>query len=117
MLTIAAQIEGIATRKDRTILIRLGTQELSPGNAAELLGMGSALCYVAIKTEDFGVEELEKLEAYESEMGKPGKTLSKRLRDVLFRYWEEDQQGYTDFPAFYLAKMEKIIGHYKAKLP
>lgn len=117
MIIIAAQIEGIATRKDGTILIRFGTQELAPDKAAELFGMGSSLCYVAIKAEDFGTVEIEHLESMEAELEKPGTSKAQRLRAVLFRYWEMDKQGYPDFAGFYLAKMEAITAHYKAKLP
>jgi hypothetical protein len=116
-LIIAAQIEGIATRKDGTLLLRFGTQELSPEKMADVFGLKNGMCYLAIKVEDFGQDELEKLEGLEAELTTPGKTFSKRLRDVLFRYWELDNQGYKDFAGFYLAKMEGIIGHYKGKLP
>ena len=36
MILLPAQIESIASRKDKTVRITIGTQELTPAQAAEL---------------------------------------------------------------------------------
>ena len=91
LIIFGAVIDGVASRKDKTITLRIGTQELPPEIAGQLFGLQNAMVYVALKVEDFGREEREALEALkadEIEAG-GGKSLSRRLRDVLFRLWQQ----------------------------
>jgi hypothetical protein len=44
------------------------------------------------------------------------KTPSQRLRAVLYRVWQQDGKGFTDFEAYYQAQMEKLIEFYKGKI-
>lgn len=118
IIIFGAIIDGVASRKDKTLTIRIGTQELPPDKAGQLFGLQNASVYVAIKVEDFGQEEREALEALkadEMEAG-GGKTLSQRLRHALYRLWQQKPEGYTDSNSHYIAKMEKIIQHFKDKL-
>lgn len=41
------------------------------------------------------------------------KTKSKQLRDVFYRLWEQDDEGYKIFDDYYDSKMKKIVEHYK----
>lgn len=117
-IKLGGAIEAVATRKDKTVRVVIGTQELTPQAAAELFRLQNAFVYVVIKEEDFGQEEIEAIEALEAEFTDDRKkTSSARLRAVLYRLWEVDNAGFEKFNAFYLAKMEAIIDHYKAKLP
>lgn len=118
IIIFGAIIDGVASRKDKTLTIRIGTQELPPDKAGQLFGLQNASVYVAIKVEDFGLEEREALEALkadEIEAG-GGKTLSQRLRHALYRLWQQKPEGYKDSNSHYIAKMEAIIQHYKNKL-
>lgn len=45
------------------------------------------------------------------------KTHSQRLRAVLFLLYEQDAKGYVTFESYYADLMERIINHYKTKLP
>lgn len=117
IIIIPAAIEGLTTRKDRTMRLTLGTNELSPDKAAGLFALQNTFCYVAIKPEDFGHDEIEALEAHEAELtDDPRKSFSKRLRAVLYRVWEVDNDGFTTFEAYYFAKMERMIEHWKKKI-
>lgn len=118
VLVIPAAIEGVATRKDRTIRLTIGTQEMPPAKTAELFRMQNALIYLAIKEEDFGQEEIEELKQLEADITDDSrKTHSQRLRAVFYRMWQNDNEGFKEFSGFYLHKMERIIEHYKGKLP
>ena len=44
------------------------------------------------------------------------KSPSKRLRNILYRYWEQDKKGYEDFELFYRNEMNTISEHFKNKL-
>jgi hypothetical protein len=116
MIILPAIIESIVTRKDRTWKVSFGTQEMSPDKAASLLTMNQQLCYLAIKPEHFSTEEEEAIDSLHADLSDAGKTPSQRLRSVLFVNWQNDNQGFTTFAAYYAHNMERIIEHYKAKL-
>jgi hypothetical protein len=44
------------------------------------------------------------------------KTKSQQLRAVLYRYWEQDKQGYESSDEHYNMMMDKYINHIKDKL-
>lgn len=114
MIVLPAQIESIASRKDKTIRLTLGTQELSPNASAQLFSMNQDFCYIAIKTESFLQNELNIIDELKADMN--AKTPSQRLRNILYRNFEQNNEGYKDFNTFYISMMEKICEHYKNKL-
>jgi len=114
MILLPGQIESIASRKDKTIRLTIGTQELNPNTAAEIFSMNQQFCYFAIKHESFMKSETELIDGLKADYNE--KTPSQRLRNILFRIYEQDNQGYKDFNTFYIAKMEQICEHYKSKI-
>lgn len=114
-LLLPAQIERVATRKDRTVSITLGTQELTPAKAGELMAIANKLvvCYVSPK-ETLTQQEIDQVDNINPEFG--GKSQSQRLRGVLFVLWEKKNDGFTDFDAFYKHHTEKVIDHFKSKI-
>ena len=115
MIVIPAIIEGVTTRRDKTLKITIGVNELPPDKAGAILGLQNEFAYIAIKKDDFGKEELEKIETLKADLDDTKKTASQRLRGVLFRIWEQDSTGQT-FEAFYINQMEIIIKHFKTKI-
>ena len=59
MILLPAQIESITTRKDKTVKITIGTQELTPADAAKIFYLNQQFCYMAIKPEPFIKEEVD----------------------------------------------------------
>jgi len=114
MILIPAQIEGISTRKDKTIRLTIGTQEMNPNQSADLFRLNQQFCYLGIKEEPFAKDEVAEIDVLTSDINK--KTPSQRLRGILFVGYEQDNEGYKDFTTYYLAKMEQICNHYKSKL-
>ena len=115
MIVVAATIEAIATRKDTTLKIVLGTQELSPEKAGELFHLQNKLAYVAIKEENFTNEEedlIKDLRVDEINTKSP----SKRLRAVMYLNWKQDPEGHAEFSGYYLHHMENLINKYKSNL-
>ena len=45
-----------------------------------------------------------------------GKSKGQRLRAVLYRNWEQNNEGCDTFTLYYESHMEKIIRHFKDKL-
>lgn len=115
MIVLPAIIEGITSRKDKTIRITIGTQELSPVNAADIFSMAGGYAYVAIKREDFTAWEVKEIDELKADLDTI-KSPSQRLRAILYRNWEQNGEGYKDFTTYYMAAMEKLCQHYKNKL-
>ncbi len=116
MLLLPAQIENVSTRADRTMKVTIGTQETP--QAAELVMLNQRTVYIAIKEAHFTADEINDLEGLQAEfVDDTKKRPSRRLRDVLYRLWEQDNKGFEDANLHYLHVMEKIIRHYKAQLP
>lgn len=115
MIIIGSVIEGMTSRKDKTMKLTIGTQELSPDQAATIFGMNQQFCYVAIKKENFTAEETDMIESLKTELDSQ-KTPSQRLRGILYRNYEQHSEGYADFSTYYQAKMDKLCEHFKSKL-
>jgi hypothetical protein len=115
MILLPGQIESIASRKDKTVKLTIGTQELSPQQAAEIFSLNQSFCYFAVKPENFTKDESDAIENLKTELY-TAKTPSQRLRSVLYLNYLQDPKGYQDFGNFYLAEIEKIIDHFKRKL-
>lgn len=113
---ISAQIEGIQSRKDKTCKISLGTNELTPQNAALVFGLNQKFAFVALKPDEFKTDEKEIIENLQSGYEDSSKTPSQRLRGVLFVLWKQNEQGYDDFNDFYRHKVEAVIEHFKSKI-
>lgn len=113
-LLLSCQIENISTRKDKTVKIILGTQELSPSKAGELFTLLNSLAAVYISPKSVDQKEIDQVDKIDPEFG--GKTQSQRLRNTLFVLWQQQSEGYKDFETFYHAKTEQIIEHFKTKL-
>jgi hypothetical protein len=116
MIILPAIVESIVSRKDRTWKVSFGTQEMSPDKAAALLTMNQQLCYLAIKPEHFHEEEQQLLEELKADQELIGKTPGQRLRAVLYRNWEQNDESFPSFTMYYEHWMEHFIAHMKSKL-
>jgi len=43
----------------------------------------------------------------------PKESPSKKLRNVFFVLWEQDDEGFVEFELYYESKLNKLINHYK----
>jgi hypothetical protein len=113
-ILIATQVESISSRKDKTIKIVLGTQELAPNKAGELFNLQNGICSIYLKKESITQEEIDLVDSVGPEF--KGKTQSQRLRNTLYVLFEQNNEGFNDFSAFYQHKTETIINHLKTKI-
>ena len=114
MIIIATTIDGLRSRKDKTWSITLGTQELTPEQAAEIMKLNGQLCSVAFKFSSFAPDEKELLESINPDL--ESKSYSKRLRNSLYVWFTQESQGFKDFGSFYQFYMESFINDVKDKL-
>jgi len=115
MIILPAQIEGLTSRKDKTIKVTFGTQELAPNDLAQVFQLNQRFCYIAIKEELFQQDELDTLDNIKTDL-ESNKTPSQRLRGILYINYQQDNEGYKDFMTYYLGKMDKLCEHFKSKL-
>ena len=116
MILIPGQIESIKSRKDKTTAIVLGSQEMSPKIAGDLFSLQNSFVYVAIKEENFQTNELEILEDLKADFEIEKKSNGQRLRNVLYKLYEQDKEGFLTFTKYYDHQMERLINHFKNKL-
>ncbi len=114
-ILFAAQVESIKSRKDKTVSVTLGTQELSSEKAGQLFSANNHMvtCYLSVK-ELLSDGEKQIIDAIEPPT--VGKTPSQRMRAVLYIMWQQNNEGYTDHNLHYIHWMEKITTQLKAKL-
>ena len=117
MITLPAILESFRSLKDKTYKVIFETSELTP---EQLTGIGMSLGsfgYVAFKETSFGEKDKDFLQSLKVDYDDTGKTKGQRLRAVLYRWWEVEPQSYDVFDDFYNHHMEKLIIHFKKKLP
>lgn len=113
-ILLSAMIENITTRKDRTVKITIGTQELSQGKAGEMFSLLNNLAVVYISTKEIDQKEIDQVDKINPEF--ESKTQSQRIRNVLFKLFTQDHEGHKDFDTYYKAKTEMYIEHLKSKI-
>lgn len=116
MIIVPAILENATTRKDKTLSVRFATQELSPSQVADIISINQQYCFVAIKPVPFTNEEKAQMEGLEVDYEITQKTPGQRLRNVFYKLYEQNAEGFKSFQTYYDAKMEKVIEHFKTKI-
>ena len=117
MIIIPAQFDGLRTLADKTLKITFETQEMSP---QDLLGMMENIHqygYLCFKKEPFNEKEKEVINELKSDFEFKGKSSSQRLRSVLYVMFQNNNEGFDSSVKHYEHHLEKIIEHFKSKLP
>jgi len=115
-ILIHAQIESISTRKDKTIKVTIGTQELGNKQAGELFQLQNSLVNCYLSTNAIQTDMMSEVDKVSSEMIETIKSPSKRMKAVLYILWNQDKKGYDDFELYYRNKMEIFIESLKNKI-
>ncbi len=115
VLILPVIFKGHRYRSDKSCSINFITElEIKPEMLAVFGRYQDMHGFIAWKEDNKLTEEEIKLIS-EVDIKREGKSLSQRLRNVLYRVHE--QLGDSDsFDNFYAEEMEKIIQHYKNKL-
>ena len=108
MIVVPANLESLNTLKDGTIKLVFETQELRPVDVGVLFSYRNQLGYLAFKPEDFSKDHLEIIEQLKVKDFDSEKSPSKRMRNILFRLWQQDNKGYTDFNLYYLWRINDL---------
>lgn len=116
MILVPAVLDSLSTLKDGTIKLVFETQELLPDKVGELFGYRNKMGYLAFKPELFQKDEIEIFEKLKADEFEGSKSPSQRMRNVLYRIWEQNPDGYKDFNLYYQFRMNQIIEKLKEKL-
>lgn len=111
----AAQLSNYNRLKDRSVKLTFHTSEKSSKEIMEIDSKLDCFGYLLFKPEEqLTKEEIEQIDNLDTDLFDNPKTQSQRLRNVLYKVWEQDKTN--DFKDFYKHETEKIIQHYKNKL-
>ena len=111
-VSFSAIIDGVMAKKDKTLSVKLGTQEMSSEDSSYLFDcMGKQLFVAIAETE---IESLEVPEVLPEMQG--DKTPAQRLRGILYKVWELKTDKKQTFPRFYEDYLFKLCENLKAKL-
>ncbi len=116
MIELKAYVEGIQSRKDNTLKLTFGTQELKEGG--KLFPLQNKLVTLGIAENELEPKDIEQLQdaKLSIEDVPNGKSQSQRLRSVLFIYWEQHDTPFNNFTDFYNDYTNKKINNVKSKL-
>lgn len=112
----AGQLDGYQRRKDRTVTLRFVTQEKSSAEITEIDSMLDGYGMIYFRAIDqMNQDEVEELDGIELDIFDQPKKQSQRLRNVLWKVWEQEGKR-GEFKTYYKQKTEEVIQHFKNKL-
>ena len=115
-ILIPCVVNKFTTLQDNTVRITIDTNELAPSDLSSLFALRNQFVTAYLKPNGVPQEIKDEIDKTDVSIDETGKSPSKRLRNVLFRYWEQDNKGYKDFELYYIFMMGQIIEAYKNKL-
>jgi hypothetical protein len=114
-ILLPAILSGYAPKADKSWSVRLNINEPTKEQKEIIDSMFQNPIYVMMKDGEFKKEEQSLIDSLEAQEHKI-KTKGQRLRNTLYRVWEQHHKDKMTDKEFYDNEMEKIIEHYKAKL-
>ena len=113
----AAQLIGYRRLSDRSVSLRFETSEKTPNEIMLIDTMLNTTGYLFYKeNNELTDSEIKELEVIKTDDFVKSKSQSKRIYNILFVLFEQDNEGFTDFANYYKNKTEKIIEHLKSKI-
>ena len=100
----------VSSREDGSVAFRVITAELRPSARGDCMEFHGQACAVTFMPHEGAPEEIVRVTT-ERQVKTPGK----RLRAVLFVFWQQQNPGGT-FEDFYAKRMEELINSVKEQL-
>jgi hypothetical protein len=109
-------VEGLSTRADGSVVIKIATQELDSTDAARIFELRNK--YVKYIFSDSNISEADEklIDDLHLKDGRKIKSPAQRLRSVLFKVYELEGSAPEQFDQWYKEKMEELISFFKKKL-
>lgn len=112
LLKSQAYLTGIRSLKDGSVQYTFETQEVGPDEGSAAFALRNAFGWLLFAERELRSDDIPE---GVSAQGAKRKSPSQRLRNVLFRVFENTASELT-FDRWYEVEMEKLIDHYKKKL-
>lgn len=113
IIQCSAQIDGVVAKKDRTLSVKIGTQELTPEETAKIFDHMGHQIWIAMAETALTREDLDMPEIVD-ELDK--KSPSQRLRDRMAVYYKESHKNFEGFDDWYKKTLESLGQKYLDKL-
>lgn len=112
IVQFSAQIDSAKANNDRTLTLKLDTQELSAEDTAFIFNLFQKQIWIGLSETEVTKESLNIPEVVDS---MDSKSPSQRLRDRMFVYWKEKKVG-GSFDDWYKARLDKMGQKYLDEL-
>jgi len=116
MIIIPAILTTYKSLKDRSLVLTFESGEPTPDQIVNIALSVQYAGFLAFNKDAFKTEQLQIIEETKADYEDKTKTPSKRLRDVLFVAWKQNDEGYSIYEDYYRFKMNLFIDHVKSKL-
>ena len=116
MIILPAILDTFSSLKDKTLKLVFHSNELTPDQLTGIVKVVQNFGYLAFKEESFKRTEIDAIKNLDTQYQSKEKSKSKRLRNVLFVLYEQDNKGYKTFTEYYDFQMETLINHFKNKI-
>ena len=114
-LLTTATLTSYRPLNDKSFNISLNIPEPSQLQRDVLHSLHQQAVFVLIKEGEIENDEVAQFETLEPELFKK-KSQSKRMYNVFFILWKQDNWGFTEFKDFYTNRMELLITQLKNKI-
>jgi hypothetical protein len=114
--TMAGHFSSYRSMADKSVRLTFDTQEATPQLMADIQNSFQKTCYMAVSPDNFTSDYLKEMENVKVDFDDSTKTPAKRMRGVLYRLWEQSNEGYGVFNDYYNAKMETFIEKLKGQI-
>jgi len=114
-LLAAAILTGYRPLNDKSFNLSLNIPEPSQLQREVIHSLHQQAVFLLIKEGEIEQNEISEFDTLEPELFKK-KSQSKRIHDVYFILWKQDNEGFTEFKDYYKFQTEKIITHLKSKI-
>lgn len=116
LFTVPAQLVGTASRADKSQTLKFVTQEFTPAQAAAATFVHSKHGTLAFLAQETVTDEFDTLELPDQPLEENQKSISERMRAVLFLLWRQKESS-ESFNSYYEKQGEAIINQLKKRLP
>lgn len=110
-----SQIDKITSNEDRTMKIRLDTQEMTPEEAAAVFSLQGQHLYAVVSPNPVTESDLEIPDVVME--FKQDKTPSQRMRNTIYVLWSKNYKNRFDFETYYKSKIGELIEIVKRQIP
>ena len=113
IVQFSAIIDGVTAKKDRTLSLKIGSQELPPEDTAKIFEHQGHQIWVAMAENPLATEDLDIPDSV-NRIGE--KSPSQKLRERLAVYYKSQKGSYEGFENWYKDILEKIGQNYLDKM-